>query len=176
MRYDTDEYARSRLLNTIVLHKGKPVEVGHIEDGKAILQVLGAGGVIKAPLSELDLSPIRLGYVNHGGGAHYLKRLPKRRDWRQGLRDNNINKPELLHLGVARLCEGTYPSFKEACAMVEIDHHCVAFSRQFAVDDEGEVEYRGSSNVGHLDEGLGVDLLQQYEYLAEALKEAMYEH
>ena len=176
MRYDTDEYARSRLLETIVLHEGKPVKVEHIGDGHAVYAELKGGDVSRCPLSEIDLTPIRLGYFNHGGDAHYLKRLPKRRDWRQGLRGNNVNMPRLLNTGVIELCKGTYPSFEEACDMVEDGWDCVAFSRQFAVDNTGEIEYRGLHNVGHLDEGSPVELLHQYEYLAEALKEVIGEH
>ena len=185
MRYDTDDYARSRLLHTIVLHEGKPVEVGHIEGGKAILQHLKDGTTVNVQLSEIDLTPIRLGYFNHGGDAHYLKRLPKRNDWRQGLRGNNVNMPRLLNTGVIELCKGTYPSFEEACDMVEDGHDCVAFSRQFAIGSDGDLEYRGSFLVGHTKEGDVVGgvcrletpvLVDKYKYLAEALKEAMDEH
>ena len=179
MRYDTDNYARSRLLNTIVLYEGDPVEIEHVGDGLAVYTKLKGGGADRCHLSSLDLTPIRLGYFNHDGDAYYLKRLPKRHDWRQGLRGNNVNMPRLLNQGVVALCKGTYPPFERACSMVEDGHSVVAFSRQFAIDSSGDLEYRGNYIVGgvqNLPLGHTVDLTPEYSYLAEALKEAIDGH
>ena len=179
MRYDTDGYARSRLLDTIVLHKGEPVLVDVVLDGSALFSRLGVGGTGTCPLSELDLSPIQLGYFNSEDSAHYLQRVPKRRDWRQGLRGNNVNMPRWLNRGVVELCKGTYPSFEEACDLVECGVESVAFSLKFAVSEGGRVVYKGSKFVGDIQQllpGREAELRPQYEYLAEALKEAIGEH
>ena len=179
MRYDTDAYARSRLLETIVLYEGGPVLVEAVVDGDALFSKLGVDGVGTCPLSELDLSPIQLGYFNSEDSAHYLQRVPKRRDWRQGLRGNNVNMPRWLTRGVVELCKGTYPSFEEACDLVECGVESVAFSLKFAVSEGGRVVYKGSKLVGDVQQlmpGRGAELRHPYKYLAEALKEAIGEH
>lgn len=173
MLYDCGEYADSRLASTYVRMGKDVVWVDRVfEDLTCAVRNVKEMEFKNVLLSELNLQSMPLGYVNTPGGAYFLARIPKRRDWRQGLRENNVNHPFLLGMGLLQPVNNLYPTFKEGLEILgEKDRdYRVAFSRDFAM----------SLNTLHYrDECVGVikgdvpTLLGGYYYLDEALKEAL---
>lgn len=105
-------YAASRLVGTIVMYRSSPVEVINIDfdDGDTEVVSLITGNKITTHLDKLNLSPIRLGYVEINGIVRYLARVPKREDWRQGIRSNNLNF-RVENDSIVKCIKGDYKSF-----------------------------------------------------------------
>lgn len=163
---DNVEYARTRLLGTIVTYKGEPVNItAVVNDRKGVTcsyVSFEEEGV--CPVDNLDLTPLKLGFVNTPYGTGFLSRMPKRHDWRQGLRDQNCNvygdvpKRMLMELKSLRLTtKNIFPSIEEAIAK------CTAFSRNFAVMKGGNLMYKNEV-VGGVERG-ALKFLPQYQYL-----------
>lgn len=90
--YDSTDYAQSRLMDTVVRVNGNPVIVVGIADLAHIeVQTLIKSRRKTVTMQDLDLEPVELGYVNYNGCAIYASRKPKRQDWRQGLRYENMD-------------------------------------------------------------------------------------
>lgn len=186
--YDDLDYARGRLIGTVVRDgDGDPIFIGDL--------MYGGGGRIVAlytPLSDpeisncsfddfistetasklddfltdLDLSSPPLGYSNEPWGANYIRRVPLRRCWRQGLVRSNITADMEYTFGGLRKCIlGQYPSFLQAAE----DDKITAFSRQFAIGD-GAIFYRGK-RVGIRENSL--ELEEDYFWLRESLAESL---
>ena len=91
MNYDTSDYAASRLVDTIVRIGQDPVRIISVNDLAAIeVESLIRARRKRVNFNELNLEPVQLGYVNYQGQAVYACRMPKRNDWRQGLRYDNM--------------------------------------------------------------------------------------
>lgn len=194
LSYKNDyRYAGSRLRDSIVSHNGLPVYVMSVDnDGLCRLyntEVYGERDYGYVPLDELDLTPINLGYVNadlYGFGekrAYFIQRTPKRRDWRQGLRETSlIIDGEGSRAGVAKLLscltqtmKGDYPSIDDACSMLDKGSPIVAFSRKFAISSDGALMYK-RHKVGTLNKlTKEVLLLDNFFFLKEFLEEALNE-
>lgn len=169
-------YADSRLTGTIVRHASTatPVLVEGVShgDGSTAVRFLLSGNRKIVKLRELDLSPVPLGYVNRNGeDAVWCCRVPKRNDWRQGLRDNTLyainafDRPEDGDL--ARCITNNYPKLKDAMNKGRL----VAFSRDWAVS--GTAIHHGLLGVvGHINNNELV-LKDQYVYLKEDLEAAL---
>ena len=140
MQYDSGEYANSRLNDSYVRdEKGKVVKVLRVdEDFKTIVQ---DGVTLEerwTTLDKLDLKPMPLGYINFDQ-PQFLSRMPRRDDWRQGLRmrttrggRNFLWKP--LPEQFQDMVDGKYPSFKEALQSVrDRQYRGRAFDRFFCL-------------------------------------------
>src|ERR1700754_2631417 len=90
-------YAQTRIQGTVlrVLATGEPVYVVQVSgDGRCACVPIDLdwgdrNNNIYLQVDELDMHPVPLGYVNCAGEATYLMRVPMRRDWKQGLRQEN---------------------------------------------------------------------------------------
>lgn len=172
MRYDTGEYANSRLADTIVKLDGMPVRVLNVDDNKECnVHNLKDGMNLIVPLDKLDLTPIKLGYANiNGVGAVYISRVPKREDWRQGLRPKNVTHGNFLDEAVVYLLCEAYPTRDEALHISSEVGMPQAFSREFGVDGEGTILYKGRAEVGEI-EGGEAHLYDRFKYLEQLLEE-----
>lgn len=91
MNYDTSDYAASRLVDTIVRIGQDPVRIISVNDLAAVeVESLIRARRKRVNFNDLNLEPVQLGYVNYQGQAVYACRMPKRNDWRQGLRYDNM--------------------------------------------------------------------------------------
>jgi len=189
--YDTAEYARTRLNETIIRYKGAPVMVHDCQqDGKLIrvAYTFISGddeGVHHASLDEFNLDPVPLGYVNFKNNAHYLTRAPMRRDWRQGLRMMNIFDPEGANprqigwKAVAETIVGKFPTFSSAIGKLQTSLESgraskIAFHRDFSLNTRGVLEYKGMFNVGEVDIATRfVTINDRSSWCREAFEEAM---
>ncbi|MGL5323574.1 MAG: hypothetical protein ACRC91_02435 [Aeromonas sp.] len=178
--YDGDfEYANSRLCDSVVRLDDVPVMVHAVNrDGTVAGSSLTDGKEIRCNLEDLNLVPVELGYVNYDGHAHYVMRKPVRRDWRQGLRHNNmisdtIPVPHLPWAAIAKAINNNYPTFEQARLMLKGKRgmHSIAWCRDFAIIKGWEVKHCGDK-VGKV-VGEKVVLDEAFQYLKEALEETL---
>lgn len=184
--YDTVAYARTRLVETIVMREKEPVMIMSVdgEDNNILLTynpILASKGVFSQDkLSNFDLNPVSLGYVNHKGVAHYLMRTPMRKDWRQGLRMLNVvdaegMNPRLIsYRSMAQTMMGKFPTFKSTLDTLSRgrDYIAQAFHRDFSISRDGVLQYKGIFNVGNVDMSNGSVLIEK-NWVREAFEEAM---
>lgn len=197
IKYKDISYARDKLVETLVRYKGEPVIVGNIDArGQALVYpIVGVRDGLNVDYKELELEPVPLGNVNFAGGVAYASRISKRRDWRQGLRANNLyvsmvvrnhgraavryNSPEFVNTII-----GNYPSIKTCVESVICgEAYGMAFSRYFSVgEDDGDGnrcrlffkrEFVGYVNIGEDKETLTTELIDRFKYLSEMLIEEM---
>jgi hypothetical protein len=187
--YDTAEYAHSRLAETIVRLGELPVYIlSVVNDGNSI--VVNYNNIMEdeppktAPLSDFNLDPVPLGYVNFKGKSTYLSRMPMRKDWRQGMRIINItdingtNPHSMPYKVIGQTIIGKYPSFDRCIAALNRKvkpPNSIAFSRDFAIHLEGGlIEYKGMIKVGKVDLSNGdVTIDSKSSWVAEAFVESM---
>lgn len=179
MYTDNQEYAAMRLENTIVRDREQGIlvsvlHVGEGEDGLWATVCKVQGGEIdnyNISLDDLDLSSPPLGNVDYQGHTYFVSRIPKRNDWRQGLRKENLSC--VYEGGIHNYI---LPSMKILNVPVYNKYKPYergrAFSRNFSVDNEGNVWYKCREKVGRDIDGVPV-LKRKYEWLKEALEDAL---
>lgn len=195
VKYGMVRYARDRLCGSIVSHNNRPVLVAEIgEDGVAEFLPVGGRAYDRAPYGELDLTPVPLGNINHKYGVSYACRMPKRRDWRQGLRSNNFhnevvgnslrvdNNTLLAGPDLANTIRGKYPTVQDCMDMIGCgEANAKAFSRNFSItryeDDPTFYLLWKVKGVGTIslaeDNTVRTELSKPYEYLSEMLGQEM---
>ena len=114
---------------------------------------------------------------NFRDNAHYLSRIPMRRDWKQGLRKENFTSgtvhvqlipPEVLRAVIV----GEYPTLKQCLDMcTKKKVKSAAWHRHWAVCSDGTLMYKNEGVVG-VWEGGDLILDADHRYLQEALMEA----
>lgn len=186
--YDTAEYAASRLVDTIITHQGEPIlvrSVGMIDNEIAIRfnsLLDDEDDVREAYLSDCDLNPVSLGYVNHKKDSHYIMRAPMRRDWRQGLRMLNIidpegNSPRLLpYRVIAQTIMGRFPTFQSTLERLNGKEKIIrmAYSRDFSITNEGSLTYKGLIDVATVNmENGSIHINDNCNWVGEALDESL---
>lgn len=181
--YDV-QYANDRLSGTIVSYEDEPYYVNRVEaNGMAdVLKLNHYRGEQreKLPLRELDLTPVKLGYMNLYQSSHYLKRSPIRQ-YKQGLRKNNMSRLagvppfELVSVELYKTIKGTFPSIDECLDDIENDEAMgKAFSREFSFQKAPKsihLYYKGNK-VGDLKKDRP-QLYSKYMNLHEKLEECM---
>jgi len=186
---DDADYAIRRLSGTIVkTTKGTPIYIYRMgmdpEKGISGLYqnlVTGEDGH-KFQLSDVDLEPVPLGFVNTESHAVYVSRRPIRRDWKQGLSEVNAVLSTGGRLGdfdrklLVQPILNQYPSFmfvKSSLASLG-SKASKAFSRNFALKKSGamvKVMYK-SHEVGEVRENIPV-LDPKFFFLTEHLQQEM---
>jgi len=177
MIYDTVEYARSRLLNTIVMYKRKPVKVLAIGGGMKATVVTPIKGKLRkrfvVACSELNIFNLRLGFINKGGYAKFLSRRTLRHDWRQGLRPENVgaNGVRVSDDDIGRALLHRYPSFDKALENVQRESKSCAWCEDMAIRSDMDILWRYEV-VGKFDEGV-VKLTPKFGFLSKTIKESI---
>lgn len=185
--YELDDlgYIENRLHATVVKTKdGLPFIVHHVErndEDKPIVvgEILKKGRTI-CFLEDLIVPSPKLGYTNYDGKAFYLGRYPKRNDWRQGLRQNNMFVISILarlnHYGFHDYTPlivpflKKYPTYKEALERVEDIYESCAFSQSFALNTKRELIYKNQEIVGICEDANPV-LHEQFNWLEQYLRD-----
>jgi hypothetical protein len=154
--------------NTVSMYKNKPYNIIHISrDCTALVRNLLTQRESRIKIDEDNwTAPMqRLGFINIQGSCLYLTRNPIRR-YKTGLSKENLNVATLPELPYPRgamqamtkvkeldcielgdCIMGKYPSFEEALQEVQSGVSAMAFDRQFAVDNRGNVFYK-TQHVG----------------------------
>lgn len=186
--YDTAEYAATRLVDTIIMHNNEPVFVHKIgvKDDKISVRCTRLldeeDKVMEVYLSECDINPVSLGYVNYKKSASYIMRTPKRNDWRQGLRMLNIVDVEgssprgIPYRVIAQTIMGKFPTFQSSLERLNSRDKIVsmAFSRDFSITNKGALTYKGLIDVGNVSmENGNVLIHDNCNWVGEALDEAL---
>lgn len=141
------DYANSRLEGTIIRHKGKPVFYLHSDNtGNVQLKTIVTGRERSGKFSDLDFSVPTLGFVVDHGCLMYISRKPLRRDWRQGLRENNVTIKRYTPMNVRTPCcsllykciTQKFPKVSEAIETCKDDLVAVALSPDWAIIPDGK--------------------------------------
>lgn len=184
MYRDNPDYVAGRLRGTMVRYQGEPVIVGGCDrsiGGGLVLYYTDLQGVRSdwTPIAQFNLVSPPLGYANTDGTAWYIARQPKRHDWRQGLRRENLcvissSGQRGYDFGdlkpVAAAIKGEYPQYQEVLERVEDIYQSCAFSKNFSIDDTHKLWYKGSKLVGDIRHG-APQLSKRFRYLEEVLQE-----
>lgn len=174
MKYkDEYRYAGSRLVGSVVRFNGKPVMVDNVdEEGRATGYYIKSERPFNAHISNMNLDPVPLGYINTGSNAVYIARQPKRNDWRQGMRfanvksiNSNITPNELGYKCIAPCIMGEFPNIEECQKAVANGANSMAFSRRFSIGNNKSLSYRGKVV------GKDMKLLPKYAHLSEQLSD-----
>lgn len=188
--YDTAEYAGTRLIETIILYQGRPVKVSNCLQQAAKKIWVAAidienGATVQDYLDNFDMNPPPLGYVNTDKNCTYMTRMPMRKDWKQGLRKNNIIShtgyaPDIAMKYIAKTIMGIFPSLHEVIAKIHKLNALggykgsLAFDRNFAIDHFGRVWYKNIFVIGVVDMKTGgIKVDPAYEWTREALMEVV---
>lgn len=187
-------YAGTRIQNTIVRLKkdGSPVYVLSVGPTGVCLvchievQDWTQENAISVHLDELNMSPVRMGYINTAGEATYAMRIPMRRDWKQGLRQENCltSARRLFAIPMKDLKNcimNVYPSWPTVVTDVQKGVtrgrvKIIAWHRHWALDTKGTIYYKDMEPVGKLKtEGdlSWPELDEKHQYLKEALLETL---
>ena len=189
--YGTDyEYASSRLNGTIIRKGKRPYLVREVSrDGTAHVETIINGNSREFKLSELDVSTPELGMVNCGRGrVCYLARVPRRDDWRQGLRKRTVSvlggeKVKVDNKLIYKAILGRYPSLSEAISDSMDEGAHIAFHRHWSLyyrNDVLELHYKWYGKAGTMSSDCqDIKLVStnkyQFEHLIQALREVLYE-
>jgi hypothetical protein len=181
------QYAANRLSETVVLHNKIPIYVGSLEGSTALCRKLPSSTRVDVPLHLLDLTPIKLGYVNELKECYYLMRVPARQ-WRQGLRSSQLmclnnwtrNFNMVRSSGFYNMVMNKYPTLAECFeSFVNEESVTKAFSLHFALHKSNRKDFGmnlayagsivGTAAMG--DSRVTTTLAPKYSYLSELLEE-----
>lgn len=183
VKYINDwEYASEKLCGSDVFYNGEFCYVKNIDPDEIVtLWSYVTEKYLKIPLSDLDLEPPKLGYVNLDYESSYISRVPKKY-WKQGQNKNTIlagskhvgnNHYQKILLNFSK----PFPSL-EQCVEVVYNEEAIsrAFHRNFCVmglDDNQHLFYKnyrvGLVNPKNLDLQLSGKALVLKEVLEECL-------
>jgi len=156
---DKDD-VRFRLSGTICRYKGRPGYIGDTRGASVYFQDLVNQGegykVIDHRDGDFDYRSPPLGYMNYGGNACYLSRIPDRDNQKMGLGQHVIDaRPSLedrrswfVSVEMGKCILGEHPSLEEALKLLNEDEaESVAFHRHFALSKLNAkvfgIHYRG---------------------------------
>lgn len=174
--YEDCEYARSRLNDTIVMHKRSPVRVVNVcHDMKA--KVCSQLNIKAKPYfvgcEELNILNMSLGFLNERGVASFLARRTLRHDWRQGLRPNNVSSTNIgvSYKTISKALLHRYPTFDESLLSVVDKSTSCAWCEDFAIKSDMSIVWRYDV-VGKFTDGY-IKLNNKFVFLTNAIKESI---
>jgi hypothetical protein len=149
-QYEDLDYAATRLAGTIVSYNNSPVLVQEAHGEGFIVELLDTRKRKLVGAKDIDINPVKLGYVNTDVGASYVGRKPIRKDWRQGFRSNNsfilsddfVNVDGIPFKNLAHTIKGKFPPVKDSLDKAKAINAKVAFDREWAVDNDNNLFYK----------------------------------
>lgn len=195
--FDLDaRYAETRMMGSWFMCEGKVLEqVDAIVNTKGndlstSTIVMGSGKSYN--IKDIAYAPGKLGYVKtKTAGFLFIERIPVRRDYRQGLRENQLvfsktgySRPEAIAQGnwiannsenVAKCLLSKYDYDMQSVLFdVEDIGEDVAFSKNFAINAKYELMYKGINKVGRLSPKTDAPVLgKSFEFLEQELELAL---
>lgn len=191
--YNSKEYAVARLAGTVIRTiKGIAVRFKMMVDDGVLVSELISGDEKIIPYKELDIDPVPLGYCNFGTRAVYISRTPKRTDWRQGLRVENMrtvpdfipdidgeSPPEVKPPGdtsLGKTIQNIYPSLQDCVkAIMNGKIKSIAFDRNFSLDSTFTIHHKGIYRIGEINPNnpKRIELDPEYWWCKEAFEESV---
>lgn len=185
MYQDDLDYARKRLEGTLVRKtNGNPFIVDQVLLEGTTMVCFGVDLTSEItetiPLANIDLTPVKLGFVNYNGKMVFACRKPMRKDWKQGLSLNSLvvygtDKRDIGLRSLTKTVMNNYPSVADCVAYLKkTKNRSMAFSRDFGLSNRGEevlLVYR-KYEVGKLTDGrlvLNPDKFFLEQHLAEVV-------
>lgn len=175
--YGTDySYASERLTGSVVQSiDATPILIRDIAGQNVTISKLSdIDTYYTIQLSDIDLTPVKLGWINYKNGLAYVTRIPTRK-WKQGLTSENLHivyvdpgisvRTATKEMGKTIL--GDYPSFQKVF-QAYTENTKKAFSRNWAFNSSF-VMYNGRK-VGIVQDG-EILLYKKDYYLREFFKE-----
>lgn len=194
-RYDNIDDAKAKLDGTMAYYKGKAVFINHVtfdNDAQMIcnLKQMGVKNtiIVKLDAPELNYTRYNLGYVNGNYCSVWWQRIPIKQ-YKQGLSKGQV-APKASNSGfydyaefaynnaVVSMLENSYPDIEECSAKLKAQEVAArAFHKDFGftwdhLHKDLVLEYRGTK-IGIMSKLGTFDLADDYQYLKEALKEAI---
>lgn len=183
INYGNDwEYANSRLSDTIVLKDKIPVYVYRV-GSNGVVEYRTLGDFSKegnCSISDLDLTPLALGFLNTSIKTSYLYRVPTR-NWKQGLRLQQIHYVEgsrnkeisVDSQSFINCLLGIYPNLTRCVENIHCEEAIArAFSRTFSLEKgrkEIELVFK-DTRVGYFSEQENrLKLWEKFSFLQESL-------
>lgn len=174
MYSDNYDYAVRRLVSTFIRHKGEVVYVHGISKKFEVSVQFPDETMSNVSMSDIELEPIRLGFVNYDKEVGHISRIPARK-YQQGLSydnsevvwasDKGLPGPRYLQAKfLTHTHKGIFPSYGEALEKGK------AFSRSFAAYNE-KLFYKGKLVGAALE--TGPFLAPRYEYLQNNLNRSL---
>jgi hypothetical protein len=184
---DDVDYARMRLVETIIRYEEQAVEVIDVTfksfDKPLSVEAINliTQQVVRDDIDKFDLTPVKLGFVNLEAFVNtaYYERKPKRQDWRQGFRKANANLAWGFNWwdtkAIAKTINGVFPKVDEAIAAVRGDAQYMAWNRDFCVNGMKHIFYRFYGKIGNFTDKEGKEFLldEKFYWVEESLKEAL---
>lgn len=192
--YDNLEDVKGKLLSTYVMFKGTTAYVKDVKTkggNKYILylQRSGTNEVVPVQLNDPDLNYTRynLGYANYHGCAVWWTRQPIKQ-WQQGLKQGQLKwycskanmdfNPSIgFNLATFSMLENNYPKLPTVLDLVKGTENSMAFHRDFAVSwDKMHSDFilaHKGRDVAHFKNLEEIELLDEFSYLFESIKEAV---
>lgn len=170
--YSEIEYAKTRLIGSLVRKGDDPIIVNNISRGSvSYTDVASWEDGLLCKYKELNIDPVPLGYCHVDGEAVYVRRIPARK-YKQGLSDGTMTSNSGMPISFQSLIhciKGIYPALKP------LSSGSLAFSRDYARDYKDNLFYKGNWKVGHLTWDGVHDLLPEFVFLREHLLETLEE-
>lgn len=186
LNYENANYANKRLVGTIVTVKNKAAQILEYGLKNITYTELLTNEPKIAPIKDMDITPVKLGYINMPRGfISYVMRTPKREDWKQGLRPSTMRlvlpkgfalyPEEIPNDVLAKTIEGVFPKFKEAVKTIYQDRvFSIAFNRNFGIQKDKSILYKGEHKIGEILNEKGVyRIFDDFEWSREELEEAI---
>ncbi len=141
--------------------------------------LLSTGKDVDVPQdADLLTSPtdFRLGYLQLGGDARFLQRVPNRTT-RVGWHERSIRgfpaaaeirRSKSVREAIMRMATTEYIPFAKAVEGAVKNGSVLAFDRQWAINQEQQLKFKGRT-VGRLDDGV-VRMSREYAFLREELE------
>lgn len=140
-----EEFVASRLLGSIVMYKGEPVNVFDIRKGPNSILVecntASKEGLI-APVDKLDWRKFNVGNLNKTGRSYHISRVAARQ-WKLGLNAGNIMATNFLHVqygdfvltkALRKMMLNEYPSIEEIIEKLKKNEkHSGAFCSDYSL-------------------------------------------
>lgn len=183
--YDNSHDANLYLRDTLVKYGDELVTVIDVNSDMMVLVQQPGGRNNLVAIEELNLTPIKLGYVLDTTNQRtiYLEREP-RRQWRQGIytgvcrmrQSDGLGRGARVSLSVdsrltKRIARGRFPTVHKAYRVAVKTRSEIPFSPIFSVDFLSQVRYK-TDIVGSWCKNR-IDLLNSFFYLEDTVEEYM---
>jgi hypothetical protein len=184
VHFDGDyKYGYSRVADTFLYHKERKELLKVLEPAENFTKLVMSAvdnDTLVCNWDEFSFAPPKLGLINTLESSFYVEKIPKRNDWRQGLRSTQFQVTSADRSvrnwlydqwkWVNRALKDPFPSLPEAIWQLEEYAETRAISRYFSVTRDFELRYRNRLTVGVITDNDALLLNTNFFWLEDQLK------